>query len=179
MSTVQLPTWLVIAFTGLALLAPTAAAFVQGRFVANRDDRRWANERENERTKYWRGERVRAYAALVAALSKWRLALYEMGTAVSTGGEVTSGHIGRVLDAKLDAEDTFGELTLLASDVVEKAVRDAMLNFTVDHDELFANEGLPSSLGLLREIDRVVAVMQKELGIEPLVSPSPPSETTS
>lgn len=89
MSSVQLPAWLAVVLAVLALGAPSAAAWVQGRVVAQREDTRWTRERilQDERwnREYRRERELRIYEERKSAYVPAILAAAEYAKLLASG----------------------------------------------------------------------------------------------
>jgi hypothetical protein len=197
MSSVQLPPWLAVVLAVLALGAPSVAAWVQGRVVAQREDTRWTRERiiqnerwhrEHQRDRELRiyEERKSAYIPAILAASEYAKVLGKWHTALHDGEPVNS-FSDQADQIALDAFNAVAAVELVGTPEVEDALREVILacnSYATTLDSWISEA--QSGAAEQEAVERASSAFQElrraaRRDVEKLltINPSPPSAPTS
>ncbi|MGW6934608.1 hypothetical protein ACWGE0_31420 [Lentzea sp. NPDC054927] len=140
MSNVQLPAWLAVVLAMLALGAPSAAAWVQGLVVSNREDTRWERERKLQDERWHREqqreqalklfeERKTAYAHVITASSSCMYYLSYLRHLIATN-EVAQRDSKKIDRLMMSVYDAAAVVELVGDAHVESASTKAIMALT-------------------------------------------------
>ncbi len=176
----QVPLWTPLAVALLGIIGVVAGQFVN----AHREDRRWrreqvredvrwarerlrwAEEREFETERYWRDQRLRIYAAFLAAISNLRVEMRYAGDRLRDNAQLDGARRERLLELAATARDLYAPLGVVGPADVRDQATELIRVFAENLSHLLDGHPVDTAplLGLVRNF---AVTTRRVLGTEP------------